>query len=42
MPQPKATTRRKSPAKSPSARKGGARKTTAPRKRAGSGAAVSV
>ena len=40
MPQPKATTRRKSPAKPASARKGGARKTTAGRKRAGSGAAA--
>ena len=40
MPQPKATTRRKRPAKSASARKGGPRKTTAPRKRAGSGAAA--
>jgi polyhydroxyalkanoate synthesis regulator phasin len=45
MPQPKATTRRKSPAKPASARKAGARKTTArkkpaARKRAGSSAAA--
>jgi polyhydroxyalkanoate synthesis regulator phasin len=40
MPQPKATTRRKSPSKPASARKGGARKTTAGRKRARAGAAA--